>query len=242
MGERRPIVSSPKKMKNLIVLILGLFALMLAGCVSTANVALTKGRLSGVAGSALIVSSREMPDFVILKPSTAVISGLTGGVGGAIAGDIAVKNGDEFIKTNEIPDPAVKMEKELSAYLAKSFRLMEKKDTPVAAKTNDEEDIASAAAGKADFVLDVQTINWSFIYLPFNWSRYRILYSVKLRLIDVKKKEMIAEGFYFWKTPDDAYNPTYEELVANHGEGIRKQSENARVAATQYFESNILVQ
>jgi hypothetical protein len=229
-------------MKRIIAPTLGLLSLMLAGCVSTANVALSKDRLSAAEGGTLTVSSRAMPDFVILKPSTAVISGLTGGVGGAIAGDIAVKKGDEFINANGIPDPAVKMKKELSAYLATTFHLTEKNDRPVVVSTNDEEEMANAAAGKADFLLDVQTVNWSFLYLPFDWSRYRLLYSVKLRLIDIKKKEMIAEGFYFWKTPGEAYNPTYDELIAKHGEAIQKQSDDARVAATKYFESNILTQ
>jgi hypothetical protein len=106
--------------------------------------------------------------------------------------------------------------------------------------TQDIPKIAEAAQSKADLILDVQTVNWSYFYLPTKWMHYRLMYSVKLRLIDVRKKEVIAEGFYAWKDPENAIYPTYDEMIANNGAKIREQLQIASAAAVESFKKGVL--
>jgi hypothetical protein len=65
-----------------------------------------------------------------------------------------------------------------------------------------------------DFVLDVQTVNWSFVYRP-SLTHYRVLYSVKVRLIETHEAKLLAEAFCYRKDDDDKNPPTHEELLAD---------------------------
>jgi hypothetical protein len=210
-----------------------LLTVCLAGCVSTANVAIPKARLAQAAGSTVASTSRPRPAFADFKPSNAMF--------GAIGGLAAVSSGNELIRKYAVEDPATILARELTDHLAASFKLVPQSAVQIPIDSGDTKAIAAAAAGKADFVLDLQTVNWSCIYLPMKWTRYRVMYSVKLRLIDVKKQESVAEGFFAWKTPDGAYNPTYDELFENNADGLRKQLEEARKAATEHFRTQTLM-
>lgn len=219
-------------MKKIILIISAILTLCLAGCVSTANVAIPKARLAQSAGLTVSATSRPRPDFADFKPSNAMF--------GAIGGLASVSSGNEWIRKFDVQDPATIIAKELADHLARDFKVAPQSAMQIPVSSTDPKEIAAAAMGKTDLVLDVQTVNWSCFYLPLKWARYRVIYSVKLRLIDVKKQEMIAEGFFAWKTPDEAYNPTYDELFANNADGLRKQLEEARKAATEYFRTQIL--
>ncbi|MFI5357059.1 MAG: hypothetical protein ACHQ4G_06975 [Opitutales bacterium] len=227
-------------MKTTSILLSAVIALVVSGCVSTANISIPKARLAQAAGSTIVVSSREKPDFADMKPSNAMFGALGGAVGGAIGGMAAVSSGNALIMKYNVQDPAATIAKELCAYLTARFKVVQYAGKAVAVKTTDINEIANAAGHGADLVLDVQTVNWSCIYLPLKWTRYRVIYTVKIRLIDVKKREMIAEGFFAWKTPDGAYNPTFDELFANGAEILRQQLDEASKAATEHFKTEVL--
>ena len=214
------------------------FALVLAGCAGTTNVPLKKERAAQLAGKSVATTERERADFANLKASNMALGGLGGAVGGAIAGAASVKGGNELIARNAVPDPAVAIGRELASHLAGRLSVQPGAQT-VPVKTTDAKELA-AAGQAADLLLDVQTVNWSTIYLPTRWSHYRVLYSAKLRLIDTRKAETIAEGFFSWKTPDEGPFPTNDELYADNAKIFRELMEQATKAATDYFKREIL--
>jgi hypothetical protein len=221
-------------MRYLTTTVLVLAALVVSGCVSTANVTAKKGSLSQSAGLSLAVSERPLPAFADMKPSNAMF--------GAIGGLASVASGNELVKKNAVADPASEIASSLSDHLATAFKVVPQSTTRIPVNTGDTKELSEVAKGKAELLLDVQTVNWSCVYLPLKWTRYRVIYSAKLRLIDVRKQEMMAEGFFVWKTPDGGTNPTYDELFENGAAGLRKQLDEARRAATDYFKVQILAE
>jgi hypothetical protein len=219
-------------MKIAIVITIAAMAVALSGCVSTANVPVPKARFSQAGGSSISITSRPRPDFADFKPSNAMF--------GAVGGLAAVSSGNELIRKYDVQDPAALIAKELCDHLARLFKVVPQGAIQIPVGSTDAKEIAISAANKADLVLDVQTVNWSCVYLPLKWTRYRVIYTVKMRLVDAKKQELVAEGFFAWKTPDGAPNPTYDELFADNARVLREQLVEARRAATEYFRSQIL--
>jgi hypothetical protein len=74
----------------------------------------------------------------------------------------------------------------------------------------------------SDFVLDVQTVNWSFVYRP-SLTHYRVLYSVKIRLIDTRRSKLVGEAFCYRRDDGDKSPPTRDELLADHAELLKQR-------------------
>jgi hypothetical protein len=205
------------------------------GCVSTKNVPARKGELARFQGTNLAVTERPTPDFADFKPSNAMF--------GAVGGLASVGSGNDLIRENGVPDPAIEIGKRLAAHLSGSFGVLAVAETfSVQVKGSSVDEISAPFAGRAGLLLDVQTVNWSCVYLPLNWSRYRVIYSVKVRVIDVAKRKAVAEGFYVWQTPDSMENPKYDELFANQAGLLRAQLDIAAAEAVKHFAENVLVE
>ena len=217
-------------MSKLVSIVFLALSLFLAGCVSTANVAVSNARLAQVSGGRVVTTSRPLADFAAMKASNAMLSGM-----GAAA---ALKSGNDLLRKNGVEDPAQVIAGALANDLAKSHRLVRGQTIAFPGQLRDAKRIGAAAAGRADLVVDVQTINWMCIYLPFNWARFRVLYSAKLRLIDVRRNEQIAEGFFAWQTPDDA-EVSYDQLFENQAAGLKAQLAQAAAAATAHFREKV---
>ncbi|MDF3058948.1 MAG: hypothetical protein K0R17_3163 [Rariglobus sp.] len=217
----------------LLGMVLAGVALISTGCVSTKNVAVPRGDASRLAEARLAVSSRPMPDFADFKASNAMF--------GAAGGISSVFSGNDLVRKNQVPDPAVNMADPLVAHCIETFKLQS-----VVTSTRHQVDgtgvekIAEPFAGQADLLLDVQTVNWMCIYLPLNWARYRVQYSVKVRLIDVSARKKIAEGFFVWQTPKDNAL-SYDELFNNGAAGFKDQLNQAVAEAITHFKANVLV-
>jgi hypothetical protein len=217
--------------RTLILALFALGAVFLTGCVSTTNVPIPQNRLAQLSGATLAVTSRPIPAFADFKPSNAMF--------GMIGGLAAVGSGNDLIRKYDIKDPAPKIGDALMQHLATTWQVKPQPGVTVPIDTGNVE-IAKAAMGKADVVLDIQTVNWSLIYLALKWNRYQVIYTVKLRLIDVRKKELIAEGFNAWKTPESTGYSTYDELFANNAAVLRQRLDDGATSAIDAFRSGIL--
>jgi hypothetical protein len=212
--------------------LLALSTVFLTGCVSTTNVPIQQNRRAQLSGATLAVTSRPLPAFADFKPSNAMF--------GIVGGLASVSSGNELIRQHDIKDPAPKIGDALAQHLASAWQMKPVSGVTVPIDTGNVEEIAKAAAGKADVVLDIQTVNWSLFYLALKWSRYQVVYTVKLRLIDARKKELIAEGFNAWKTPESTGYSTYDELFADNAAILRQRLDEGAKAAIDAFLSGIL--
>jgi len=158
----------------------------LGGCVSTKIVPVDHQALSGLHGGTVVVSQREKPSFAANTAGKMMF--------GAVGAVAAISSGNDIIRDNEVADPAAYIEQALLKDLVTDNAL---KGVAIQANTGsgttDVAQLAKQYAG-ADLLLDIQTINWSWIYYPTSWSHYKVIYSAKIRLIDTKHSKLIADG------------------------------------------------
>ena len=191
----------------------------LAGCATVDKVAIDPTAATALRGKTLVRTSRAaVPDFAAMTPGKASF---------AIVGSLAaISAGNELIKTNHVPVPAAAISQAISEQLqgARGMRLVA---DPVAVGSRDVAQIAAAAAGKADYVLDVETVGWRFGYFSMSWNHYKVGHQAQGRLIDVANKKIVAQGNC---SRDPAYSdslPTYDQLVANQAAVLKKELDAA---------------
>jgi hypothetical protein len=198
------------------LLLLAAAGLTLTGCATYEKRPVSQDAAKELRGQSVATTTRKLPDFTAMTPTKAAF-----GLLGAAA---MVSDGNNIVNTNKVADPANAIASRLSSALSASYAASVA-PTPVAVTSDDVAAIAAGTNGAARFVLDVQTINWSFVYFPTAWGSYRVIYTAKARLIDTTAKTVVAEGFCK-RIPEDSTNaPSYDDLVAN--EATRLKSELA---------------
>jgi hypothetical protein len=200
---------------------LGIVGTALTGCVSTNTVPLAgrdggSGAVVAMAGRTIAPVSRATPDFAAMTAGKATL--------GLIGTAAMISTGNDIVQKNGVADPAVAIRDALLAEFAarQGLSVTAAGGSPIGAMTTDVKKII-AGSPKADLLLDAQTINWSFAYFPADWNSYRVIYSVKVRLIDTQAGKTIAEGFcqrFPDKTPDA---PSRDQLLENQAARLKEQ-------------------
>jgi len=198
-------------MKSVIALLM--VAVGIGGCVSTRTTTMSGEQSQTLQGKSLALTTRNKPDFGAMTPGKAMF-----GLVGAIA---MISAGNKIVAEDGIEDPAGTIGEQLRQALATKHGLIAAAGTGPVADTTDTAKLA-AQYSNADYVLDVQTINWSFVYRPnLGTQHYRVIYSVKVRLIDTHKANLLAEAFCVRKDDNDTNPPTHDELLANQAEILK---------------------
>jgi hypothetical protein len=179
--------------------------LSLEACVSTRTTGVSNDSVSAMHGKSLAISQRTKPDFSAMTAGKAMF-----GLLGAAA---MISAGNKIIVDNNIEDPAPFVADQLRQAMENKYGLVTAPGTMPLADSTDTRKLASLYSA-GDFVLDVQTVNWSFLYRP-NLTHYRVLYSVKVRLIATHDSKLLAEAFCYRKDDDDNNPPTHDELLAD---------------------------
>jgi hypothetical protein len=193
------------------VVLVALFTL--AGCVSTRTVPVDHEALVEFQGGTVVNSQREKPGFSAMTAGKAMF--------GAIGAVAMISAGNQIIRENDVNDPAVYISQTLLSDLAGAEALTPIKNAP----TTDTTDVAKLAKeySAADLLLDVQTVNWSFGYFPTNWNHYRVIYSVKVRLIDTRHGKLLSEGFCARVPEETPDAPTREQLLNDQAAGLKRE-------------------
>lgn len=193
-------------------------AITLTGCVSTKVAPLDTKQMQGLEGGSIALSHRTKPVFMAQTAAKAGF-GLLGAAGMAASGN-------KIVADNAIEDPAVRIGQKLMDELALSHLLTVVDAGNVVANGTDIKQLAKQY-GKADLLLDVQTVDWNFIYFPTDWNNYQVIYRTKLRLIDTKKSKLLAEGFCERVPGKTSDAPSYEGLVGNGAAGLKRRLASA---------------
>ena len=218
------------KIKFLAILILA--SLFLVGCVSTKNVPVPDGNIDDFRNHTVTVPKRGIPDFAASTAGKASF--------GLIGAAATISEGNKIIKENEVEDPANYICEQLIPALSDKYQLVRIDTNASELKSEDVINI-SRVFKDADYVLDVRTINWSFIYFPTDWNNYRVIYSSKLRLIDTKKSMTIAEGFCSRVPEQDENSPSYDELLSNNAERLKQELRVSADHCIDHFKKNVFM-
>ncbi len=202
--------------------------IFLSGCVSTKNLQISQQDLKLLNPNNIALTSREKPDFSAMtagKVMFALVSVATMGTAG-----------NDIVEENEIEDPANYIRTSLANALKEKygFKISEPKKV-----TSSKSSKIVKAFPESDLILDVETINWSFVYFPTDWDNYRVIYSVKLRLIETKTKNIVAEGFCSRVPEEDDTASSYDELLANKAERLKQELTIAADKCIGEFKTNI---
>jgi hypothetical protein len=212
--------------------------LLLPSCVSTKNVALSASHRAAICGKTMMASKRNMPPFAVLTPGAAAAGALGGAVGGGIAGAVAQERGRKQLVAHQISTPEDEISKDLGKWMASRH------GTKILAVPSDvvrDENPGAIAAqyNKADYILDVRTINWGGAYYPMSFSKYFIFYSAKMRLIETKTGRVVAEGFHAYKGTDKQNAPDYDGIYANGSSFLRNETKKGIDGALAAFQAQL---
>lgn len=202
-----------------------------AGCASPRLVPLDKEANARLRGRSITLVHREMPSFSAATPGKASF---------ALVGAFAMlQAGDKIVKEDGIEDPAVRIGEELLQAIAGSNGMRIVGNDVIA--TTAERSKLSQQYSMADLALDVQTVSWSFVYFPTNWTHYRVVYNVQLRLIDTRRATLLADGHCEHVPPETRDAPTYEQLLADQGARLKQELAAAADQCIDELRSKVLL-
>lgn len=219
-------------MKVKFLAILSLATLFFVGCVSTKNVPVADNDIDDFRNHTVTVSKRGVPDFAASTAGKASF--------GLIGAAVMISEGNKIIRENEVEDPANYISDQLVSVLSDKYGLVSI-DTNASELESEDVNNISRVCKDADYVLDVRTINWSFIYFPSDWNNYRVIYSSKLRLIDTKKSIAVAEGFCSRVPEKDENAPSYDELLSNNAERLKNELKVSADHCIDQFKKNVFM-
>jgi hypothetical protein len=206
-------------------------ALLLSGCVTVKNKPLDENASNNLEQKTLKSSLYPVPDF------SAMTAGKAGfGLFGALA---MIHSGNAIVHDDGIVDPAVRISGDLKEKL-RNTRHMNIMDNDEVKASSDNIPALVGSYPDADYLLDVKTVYWSFVYYPTNWSHYRVLYTARMRLINEANGSVAAETMCKAQPGDDKDPPTKDQLLAEHGALLKQLLDKAADSCANLFASQIL--
>lgn len=182
-------------------------ALALGGCANLQPVQAPAGAVDALKGQPLTIATYGMPN----------LQGTTwGGVAvgaGAICSAICA-DGGAIVRDNEIRDPVLTMAPKLTAVVSEKLKPSGTARIADRPRNLDDEASLSRDAGGKGVVLDITTVDWSFIYYPLDWTHYELRYTARARLIDANTGKRIAQAPCQYKSPDTD-PPSYDQMLEN---------------------------
>lgn len=206
-------------------------ALFITGCVSTKTIPIDMTKVRSSAPESVAISKREKPDFAAMTAGKAMF-----GAFGAMA---MISAGNDLISENDVEDPASYIGSELASAFSKTIPGTVVKPSKAQTESTSPDEL-SEKYNFADYLIDVQTINWSLAYFPTDWDSYRVIYSAKLRVIDTRTQEQVAEGFCSRIPDQDSNSPSYDQLLNNNAKRLKKELKIAADACISEFKNNVL--
>jgi hypothetical protein len=181
-------------------------AMMLVGCVHVEQKPLAKDSVATLAGKSIDYTEYEKPGFVATTAGKAMF--------GAIGAVAMVAAGNQIIKENDVPDPSISISHQVMDLLVAQHG-MKKSDHHSDLAESDDVGVLSLKRKDVDYLLDVKTVGWSFVYFPTNWVRYRVFYTTRMRLIDTAQQQIVASTLCGANPVIEADAPTKDELLSD---------------------------
>jgi hypothetical protein len=112
-------------------------------------------------------------------------------------------------------------------------------DQNIIVDDDDVHKLASSYTG-ADYLLDIKTLGWAYIYYPTNWTHYKVLYNARMRMIDSSTQKIIAEAGCNSTEGDDNNPPSSDELLDSNASLLKAYLAKAASGCANVFAKDIL--
>jgi hypothetical protein len=187
-------------------------AAMLSGCVTIPRHPIDQATGHALQAKTVASVRHASPDFMAFTPTKAAF--------GVLGAGAMISAGNAFVRDNGIEDPAPSIADGVLGAIGDKYHMTRVPIKVDPLKDDSVASVAGAAAG-ADYVLDVQTVGWNYAYLPTGWTRYRVNYVARMRLIDAHTAEIIAEGGCNRSPSNENDTVSFDMLEANRGQGVK---------------------
>ncbi len=189
-------------------------------------------------GKTLVVPKHTLRGWGVFKPETAVAAGLGGAIGGAIAGSIAEQQGIKELNKHGIKDPAEGVAKSLEDMLVKKSGVKRLQGAPMIVDDHDPKKIAGKFP-TADYILEVRSIAWMGMYYPMTLTKYRVMHTMRMRLIERSTGRVIAQGFSAYQTDDKENAPDFDGIYADGARFLRQEFKKSSDQAVGMFSDQL---
>lgn len=225
-------------MKTISRLVTLALVVSLSSCVTQKTTPLSQADAAKLKGASLAAADRDPPPFTAMTASKAALGAF--GIIGAAAGAAAMtSSGEKIVKENGVQDPADQISRELAQALASSRGVKVATSTGSKVTSDKVKDVAAAYPG-SDYILDVRTFNWASVYFPTSWGHYRVVYHVRMRLIETKTGRIVAEGFHSRIPEKTSTSPTLDQLLANRAALLKNELQLATTESIAHFKRSVL--
>lgn len=147
--------------------------------------------------------------------------------------------GKRIMDENNLEDPAILVSQALLKKLKEKYSVTANANAPLVVDTEDIQKLA-AKLPDLDFLIDVRTIGWFIGNFPTDWDRHKVNYSVKARLIDLKRGKVVAEGGCLRFPEKTADAPTYDELLASKAARLKAELKKHAEECAQELSNELL--
>lgn len=206
-------------------------AVFVTGCVSTKTIPMDTASVVASQPQTVTVSQRATPDFAAMTATRGAL-----GVFGAAA---MVSEGNKLIEAKQVRDPAGYIGNAIAETLASQMELRQVDLGVVGTETRKASELAQEYS-QADLLVDVETVNWNFSYFPTQFTKYRVVYNAKLRIIDTRSEAEVAGGYCHRVMGEPNAAPSYEELLANEAQLLKEKLQRAADECIDEFQKTVL--
>lgn len=205
-----------------------IIAALITGCATSKLTVIGADELSMLKEKTLSYTKYEKPPSFLASTPVNVQFGI-------LSTPMIIAAGNALIEKNSVADPAGEIAQKLTREAQAIY----------AVKINDVAAIQSSdGLGEiledhieSDYVLDVRTGGWGSTYYKSDWNNYRIMYTARARLINVKSKSVVATSACD-VTPEYGNTqeaPTYAQLES--GIGLKKELARAVDLCVEHLKS-----
>lgn len=218
-------------MKAIHLILVAFAAALLTGCVSTKVVPINAEQAKTLKSSTLSHTNREEPSFIAYTYGKALF-----GLVGLAAMQAA---GNKIVNDNNVPKPTAKVSQQLTSAISSKFgsRVV---SNELSIDGDDVDNIAEAYASTADYVVDVDPLEWGFIFRAGDLTHYDVFYKAKIRLIDTRSKASVAESACLYTSKDRPNPPTRDELLADQAARLKSELDIGVASCVERFQKEAL--
>lgn len=161
--------------------------ILLSSCATIKPKSLSSHDSKSMQDKKLSITLRENAPMQYLTPYHVALMGLPAAI-------TSIHQGNKIVASNKSIDPSIGISKELQAFLKEKLNLtIVLNNDSSFIETTKLEKIVNSFKGISDYVIDVYTTEWKLTYLSNNWSKYTIVHSSRMRLIDINNSQVVSE-------------------------------------------------
>ncbi len=144
---------------------------------------------------------------------------------GGLSGFAAAADGNDILKKNNVPDPAVSLVHGLAEKLSHQYGMQVMTPEPLQGMGDADYIKAVQAAGGADYLLVTQQPGASVMYYLTDMNNYIVRIGLAARLVNMQTGENVYKGLcqYTLEYDDADMAPSWKDLFDNGAAGYKEQ-------------------